>query len=766
MALAPNLPEIAQIDETLLDPERLRKKHLTPLDMLGSRLRGALTETINARAWVEQRWLRDLQQYLGEYDEKALQYFSDNPDRASVYINLTRTLTNLSKAQLEDLLFPAEDKNFGIAPTPSPDIARDLHNQDPAMSANGNLLTDPETGQPVTNAEMAHRAQDIAREAARQMEREIDDQLVECRYPAEARRALHHAAVFGTGIICGPETISVDRASYGHTPVTNPMGEEVGLDGMTLTIERKRTPRARHVAPWDFYPDMSAANIEDAEFIFERSFMTRRQLRSLRRRPGFLGDNVSSLLAEGEPRLTRSPEAQSNLDALRQLTNPEGANTTEESRYEIWTYHGPVEVEALRTAGVKLPEPDEEKGIPEEVEGVVVFCGEHILRVALTSLETSERPYSVFCWQEDEFCIFGYGAPHTCRNEQRVINTAWRMVLDNAAKSAGPQVVVKRSAVVPADGMGNYTLTPWKLWLADETISDVRQAFTVFSFPSVQEEITNIIEMGRAFLNDTLGLPPQVGEGQGQAPNTLGGMAMMMNSANTDRRRQVREWDDRVTKPLITRLYHWNMQHSPKEDIKGDFEVHARGTSALLMREQQAINLMALLDKYAAHPALANAIKADATLRKIVQALHINPQEVVKTDEELKAEAEAAAQQPEQPDPQLEIEKLRLEAVQFREETRKEVQETRSQMEMERAQMERQLKIELAEREMAAEERRLQIEVMRIASQQDVNYKQILADLKKARAKVDFDSKKFEQELALKKEQGPNANKGLGGERI
>ena len=138
----------------------------------------------------------------------------------------------------------------------------------------------------------------------------------------------------------------------------------------------------------------------------------------------------------------------------------------------------PVPMALLQiAAGVEL-DPDDPLN---EFDGVVVFCGRHVIKAVLNPLDTEEWPYSVWNWAVDDFCIFGYGVPWLCRNEQAILNTTWRMMLDNASKSAGPQVVAKRHAIVPSDGNGE--LTPWKLWYADESVQDVRNVFSVFTAP-------------------------------------------------------------------------------------------------------------------------------------------------------------------------------------------------------------------------------------------------------------------------------------------
>jgi hypothetical protein len=711
------MTELVSLDETQVS------KLADPLELLGWRLRGQLERTCNDRALIEQRWLEDYQQYNGEYDEQTRSFFSTHPERSSVFLNITRPATDLSVAQLADLLFPTDDKNFGIAPTPVPEIQEDLMSHEGATDhATGEPLVDPETGQQMPVAELAHHAMMMIRDRAKKMEKEIDDALRECNYPREARRCLHHAGIFGTGILCGPEGYVQQVHHY----------QNVDQQGMGLTVEEKLRPRARVVAPWDFYPDMSASSLNDAEFIFERSFMTKTQLLGLLNMPGIIEKHVVKVLQQ-DPRNIRSPSA-SSINSLRLLSA--NAEDYTESRYEIWTYTGPIEAEALKQAGVEGVDPEDPM---QHFEGVVVFCDGIVLKVALNSLETEQRPYSVFNWREDEFSIFGFGIPHSCRNEQRILNTAWRLMLDNSAKSAGPQVVMKRSALVPADGSGNYTLTPWKTWLADETVTDVRTAFTVFNLPSVQQEMGNVLSLARQFLDQTVGLPPQPGQGTGQAPNTLGGMAMLMNASNTDRRRQVRDWDDNITTPLITRFFEWLMQYHPDEEIKGDFKIVARGTSALLMKEQQAINLMAVLDKYAAHPALAGSIKPDATLRKVIEAMHIAPDEVVKSEEELAAEMQAAQEQGPEPDIRQIVEEMRSQQVQYREDMRREIALMMGQMRNENSEADRQLKRDLGILNLQIEDRRLQTEAMKIAQGNDVSYQKILADLKKHQQRMKFD---------------------------
>ena len=111
---------------------------------------------------------------------------------------------------------------------------------------------------------------------------------------------------------------------------------------------------------------------------------------------------------------------------------------------------------------------------------------------------------------------------------------------------------------------------------------------------------------------------------------------MAMNAANTVLRRLVKRWDDQITKTLIRRFYDYNMQYSELQDVKGDFEINARGSSALMVKETQAQSLMQLL-QLAQSPTLLPLTKISALYRKLVETLRLSADELVYSDDELTA---------------------------------------------------------------------------------------------------------------------------------
>ena len=105
----------------------------------------------------------------------------------------------------------------------------------------------------------------------------------------------------------------------------------------------------------------------------------------------------------------------------------------------------------------------------------------------------------------------------------------------------------------------------------------------------------NIIQWAMKVAEDVTGMPAMLQGSRGDSPDTLGGMEMAQNNSSSILRRIAKRMDDYVTGPHITRYYEWMRQHSKREDIKGDFNIEVRASSALVARDMQQMFLMQLL---------------------------------------------------------------------------------------------------------------------------------------------------------------------------
>ena len=173
-------------------------------------------------------------------------------------------------------------------------------------------------------------------------------------------------------------------------------------------------------------------------------------------------------------------------------------------------------------------------------------------------------------------------------------------------------------------------------------------------------ELANIFSMARQLADEETNLPLIAqGEMGPHTTKTSSGMAMLMNSSNIVLRKAVKNWDDDITRPLITRFYDWNMQFSVKAEIKGDFSIEARGSGALLVREKQQENLMIYSNLSMQIREFAKRRKWSELDREIAKSLEV-PYDQITLDEEEIEEQEAQAmemmlQQQQQGDPAMQV---------------------------------------------------------------------------------------------------------------
>lgn len=622
------------------------------LNAWGEQMHSEVAENLRQRLPIEDRWLADHRQYHGRpgvptsaKDEIEGKTGPINSDAPATGFNRTRIKTNVGAGRLADILFPGDDKNWSIAPSQVPELLARMKDENPAV-INGQQWEDAE-GRPLTGADLAVREMAAAQEACDGMSKEIDDQLNACRYGAEARMAIFDAAQLGTGILKGPIVEGVQRKAWTRDP----------NGGRSLVMLMDRKPAARRISPWNFVPDMSAATMEQADFVYERIYTTKNRLRDLAVKAGFNAAGLKAVMAM-EPGATNIV-ASSAMDHMRAMS---GLNPARKSNgYEIWLYNGWIPTEHLLAINAPLPEAKDDRLAPA-YPAVAWFCAGKLIKAAVSPLDTGDLPFGVFPWERDEASIFGFGIPYLGRNSQNTTDRAWDAMLLNAEKSAGPQIVMRLKHIEAADG-DNGNIYGFKLWHATDKAGDVKEAFQTFDFPNHQQQFAAIIKISSEAMDEETMVPNLAHGEQGTASPTLGGMAMLINASMTPVRKQVKQWDDGMTVPMITRFYDWNMLNSEKEEIKGDFEVKATGTSGLLVREIVGQELMLIAQMAERSPVLEPWTKIDAIYKKLIATTHISPDEIVRTKDEYDAEMKSRAenQGPNEAQMAMELEKAKIE---------------------------------------------------------------------------------------------------------
>jgi hypothetical protein len=364
------------------------------------------TDRVAKRESTEARWLEDLRQFHGKYDEKITRELSD-AKKSTIFINQTRPKTNALEARLSDMLFPTDDKNWGIQPTPIPELTVNAE-QAAAKTADLKLKAaeDPENPDLAAQATEAEResvklqvALDEAKNRAQAMEQEIFDMLKECKYEIQAREVIRDACKIGTGVMKGPVTGGKPARSWKKKmqPQAGPDGQPVvGPDGQPVMVESNvyelavtsdSQPKYWRVDPWHFFPESDACNMGENESVFERHLMNPKALRKLAQDPNFDKDAIRRLLKD---------EARSKIPTfIADLRSMTGENTdTLGDRYTVWEYHGPITAQQVSdlaeySGDDELMEilglaDDQEPDPLKEINAVLWFCQARCLNSAST----------------------------------------------------------------------------------------------------------------------------------------------------------------------------------------------------------------------------------------------------------------------------------------------------------------------------------------------------------------------------------------------
>ena len=520
-------------------------------------------EAITARqaSGIEHEWQEDDEHYNG-IDDANRQYQAtysspgkrwatndnaprDTGGRSVVFLNITAPYVDAASARVSDMLMPTDDRAWTIKPTPIPRLS-------------------PFDLEAIGGEEGIEAVIEQSKESAEGMQSEIDDCLVESNWHGEVRVVIEDSARIGSGVLKGP---------YPVKRTTRLVRRENGSVASVNVTEIK--PGSRRIDPWDFYPDGSCGeSVHNGSYTWEREYLSSRQVADMVGMPGYDKSAILAALKEGPKTASEAPQP------------TDGRTVRSKDQFELWIFYGTCDADDLQTVGVSV-----EDETPK-ASAMAVLLNDRLIKCTLNVLDSGRFPYDILAWQRRSGLPWGTGVSRKIRTVQRILNGALRAMMDNSGLTAGPQIVIG-NGITPADS--KWAITGRKLWRAEEGVTDVRGAFFAFVPPSIQVEMMNIIEWAMRRAEDATGMPAMLQGIRGDAPETLGGMQMQNNNASSVLRRLAKRFDDYVTEPHITRYYEWMMQHSEREEIKGDFQIDVRASSALVERDAQQQFLLTLL---------------------------------------------------------------------------------------------------------------------------------------------------------------------------
>jgi len=622
-------------------------------DSLKSNLVGLIEDRYagaeTARESDERRWMQAYHNFRGLYPKNVR--FRES-EKSRVFIKVTKTKVLAAFGQLVDVIFGTGKFPIGVRPTEIPEGVSEYVHIDPTPSLETSLPDEPVqqqeektnpfdvgyegddkvlkpgatfSGDAMFEEEVKNSDLNIvegpspnpqvlemspAKEAARQMEKLIHDQVEESSGSSELRNALFESTLFGTGIVKGPFNFNKTLARY-------ETDEEGKRTYKPLSV---RVPRIEFVSIWDFFPDPNATSIEECEYSFHRHKLNKSQLRALTKLPYFDKDQIRECLVMGPNYEEKDYDSELKDD---QRDQEYGSDL-----YEVLEYWGIMDAQYAREVGMELPEEVDDL---DEVQINAWISNGKLLRCVINPFTPYRLPYNAFPYEKNPYSFFGIGVAENMDDSQQIMNGHARMAIDNLALSGSIVFDVDESALVGGQSMEVY---PGKVFRRQAGMPG--QSIYGMKFPNTSNENMMMFDKFRQLADEQTGIPSYSHgmTGVQSMTRTASGMSMLLGAASLNIKTVVKNLDDYLLKPLGEAYFQWNMQFfEGKLATEGDLEINAMGTNSLMQKEVRSQRLTTFLQT-AQNPAIAPFVKISKIISELAYSLDLDPDEILNDPEE------------------------------------------------------------------------------------------------------------------------------------
>lgn len=173
-------------------------------------------------------------------------------------------------------------------------------------------------------------------------------------------------------------------------------------------------------------------------------------------------------------------------------------------------------------------------------------------------------------------------------------NATARAIANNAGIASGPMVEVEADRL--ADGEDITQLYPWRIFQTRASRTTPSPAVRFHNPDMVVGQLLEVYTYFSGLADAYSGIPSYeqgINSTQGAA-GTASGLSMLMGAASRQVRRII-SGIDRVIKGSVDRVHTHIMLYVDNPDVKGDTQLEARGAASLMVKEQQTIRRMELL---------------------------------------------------------------------------------------------------------------------------------------------------------------------------
>jgi hypothetical protein len=594
---------------------------------------------------AEIRMLKSVRARRGEYDPDKLAQLREQGS-SIIYMMLTSNKCRAASSWLRDtLITAAEEKPWTIAPTPSPELPP---NQVQQIMAQAQMEVQQlwMAGTPPTDQQVRERLlemkdiamshmKDIAKRSAERMEVKMNDQLTEGNWSKAFSDFLDDITTFPSAFLKGPVVRNRPKLKW----VPGPNGE------FNLDVKEELSLEWERVDPFNIYPAPDASALDDG-YLIERHKLQRSDLQALIGVEGYSEDAIRAVLEQyGRGGLRDWIYVDMNK-ASAEGKSTMGVQQNPSELIDALQYWGNVQGRLLLDWGMS-PEQVPDPLMDYAIEAWVI--GSWVIKAVVNPDPLGRKPYYKASYEEVPGAFWGNSVADLCRDTQDVCNAAARSLVNNMSIASGPQVVYNIDRLPQGENITQ--LYPWKVWqVTSDPMNGNGPPMQFFQPNSLANELMAVYEKFAVLADEYTGIPRYMtGDSpSGGAARTASGMSMLMSNAGKSIKQVISNIDENVIRPVIERLYFYNMRYGEDPDLKGDVQIVARGAVSLIIKEQAMQRQNQFLQIALSSPIAMQVVGVEGIaelLRQAAKTLDLNPDNIVPPVEILKQRMAQAQQQ-------------------------------------------------------------------------------------------------------------------------
>lgn len=404
--------------------------------------------------------------------------------------------------------------------------------------------------------------------------------------------------------------------------------------------ESKEAPGVEYRSVWKIYWDMESDNIKESAWVIDRETLSAYQLRQKIGKPFFIGKAIEKAIKENKINSSSIADDDDRLPpGQRDIKNRKKTIEVLEFWGRVPRKYAEKFEEDMKGNSKGLSKADLE-GHEDDGDEVEIMCwiaGDEVVRYTRT--EPEDRPFYYIPWEILIDDVGAMGVADNVEASQKIYNGAIRALEDNKKLTSNVLLAIKARYL---EKDLKELITGGTIPIAEEC-DDVRKAIQQLTFDDIGNSCIALIEFTEKHAEEE-SMIPKISSGLStESPETAYEISQRQQQAGKYIAGVIRNYDEGFTEPVVDDFYKYNMDDPELEKGKGSYMVQALGFTSFQDRVVRVQKIMQFLQLAASYEQMAAHPKWREILEEIAKALDLDPDQVLKSQEDIAQEEEQAA---------------------------------------------------------------------------------------------------------------------------